>query len=302
LTLPVQYRFMLDPQPAVGVAAHDRALTAECPMWSVREGALYWLDGRRDAIYRLEPRSGARASWATPSKVNALGLRSDGLIVAMKSGIALLDTAAGLFSPVVDPEPERPNTRMNDGKVDRAGRFWFSTMHDEAAEPVGRLYRLSPDYALAQIDDGFTIPNGFAWSPDNRTMYVSETKLCTIYAYAFDLDSGEARDRRTFVERTAKGAPDGATTDAQGYVWSACVGGFALARYAPDGSVDRILELPVQRPTSVIFGDDDLRTLYVTTAARGLSPEQLEAQPLAGAILSLRVDVPGLPEPEFSGR
>ena len=293
---------MANPYPALGVVAHDRAVVAESPLWSVRERALYWLDGRRDAIYRLDPSSGTRAGWPTPSKVNALGLRRDGLIVAMKSGITLLDTQSGAFTPVVDPEPERPDTRMNDGKVDRAGRFWFSTMHDDAAEPIGSLYRLSPDYTLTRIDDGFTIPNGFAWSPDNRSMYVSETKLGTIYVYAFDLDSGAVRDRRPFVESVPKGAPDGATTDAQGCLWSACVGGFALARYAPDGSVDRIVALPVQRPTSVIFGDEDLKTLYITTATRGLTPEQLAGQPLAGAILSLRVDVPGLPEAEFTGR
>jgi sugar lactone lactonase YvrE len=284
----------------IEVIANDRALVAESPMWSASEHALYWLDGRSDAIYRIDVESGERSSWTTPAKVNALGLRAPGgLIVAMKSGIATLDTVTGAFSHLVAPAPYTGAMRMNDGKVDRAGRFWFGTMHDDAADACGHVYRLDPNGTLATIDSGYTIPNGFAWSPDDRTMYLADSHLSTIYAYDFDAASGEARNRRPFA-RTAEGAmPDGATIDAEGYLWSANVGGWGIARFAADGTLDRRLELPVQRPTSVIFGGDDLRTLFITTASRRLSPEQLAAQPLAGAILAVRVDVPGLTEHPF---
>lgn len=237
--------------------------------------------------------------WSTPARVNALALQRDGLIVAMKSGVALLDTAAGTFEHIARPE-SAPEMRLNDAKVDRAGRFWVGSMHDEGAAPIGRIFRLSADLQLDCIDDGFTIPNGFAWSPDNRRMYLADSPLRRIYVYDFDLGSGEARNRRVFVASPPAGMPDGATTDVEGYLWSACVGGFALARYAPDGNVDRIIELPVERPTSVTFGGPELRTIYITTATRGLTPEQLAAQPLAGAILSINVDVPGVAEPEFT--
>jgi sugar lactone lactonase YvrE len=284
----------------IEVIANDRALVAESPMWSASEHALYWLDGRSDAIYRIDVKSGARTSWTTPAKVNALGLRAaGGLIVAMKSGIATLDTASGAFTHVVTPAPYTDAMRMNDGKVDRAGRFWFGTMHDDAGDASGHVYRLDPNGTLATIDSGYTIPNGFAWSPDDRTLYLADSHLSTIYAYDFDATSGEARNRRPFA-RTAEGTmPDGATIDAEGYLWSANVGGWGISRFANDGTLDRRLELPVQRPTSVIFGGEDLRTLFITTASRRFTPEQLTAQPLAGAILAVRVDVPGLPEHAF---
>jgi L-arabinonolactonase len=284
----------------IEVIANDGALVAESPTWSASEHALYWLDGRSDAIYRIDLRSGARSSWATPAKVNALGLRAaGGLIVAMKSGIATLDTATGIFTHVVRPAPYTQTMRMNDGKVDRVGRFWFGTMHDDAADAGGHVYRLDANGTLATIDAGYTIPNGFAWSPDDRTMYLADSHLRTIFAYDFDAASGEARNRRPFAQTAEGTMPDGATIDAKGYLWSANIEGWGIARFAADGTLDRRLELPVQRPTSVIFGGEDLSTLFITTASRRLTPEQLSAQPLAGAILAVRVDVPGLPAHAF---
>jgi L-arabinonolactonase len=284
----------------VEVIANDNAFVAESPTWSASEHALYWLDGRKDTIYRIDAGSGARLSWTTPAKVNAIGLRAaGGLIVAMKSGISTLDTATGIFTHLVTPAPYTDAMRMNDGKVDRAGRFWFGTMHDDAADASGHVYRLDPNGTLATIDSGYTIPNGFAWSPDERTLYLADSQLRTIYAYDFDAPSGEARNRRAFAQTAEGTMPDGATIDAEGYLWSANVGGWSISRFASDGSLDRRLELPVQRPTSVIFGGDDLRTLFITTASRRLTPEELTAQPLAGAILAVRLDVPGLPAHTF---
>jgi L-arabinonolactonase len=284
----------------IEIIANDRALVAESPTWSASEHALYWLDGRKDTIYRIDVNSGARSSWTTPAKVNALGLRAaGGLIVALKSGIATLDIATGAFDHLVTPAPYTDAMRMNDGKVDCAGRFWFGTMHDDAADASGYIYRLDPNGTLTTIDAGYTIPNGFAWSPDERTMYLADSQLRTIYAYDFDATSGEARNRRPFAQTAEGTMPDGATIDADGYLWSANVGGWGIARFAPDGALDRRLEVPVQRPTSVIFGGDDLRTLYITTASRRLTPEALAAQPLAGAILAVRLDVPGLPAHSF---
>jgi L-arabinonolactonase len=288
------------PDRSVRVVVHDTALVAESPMWSAERESLYWLDGRRDAVYRLNTRDGTRSEWATPSKVNGLALASGGLIVAMKSGIALLDTSSGTFERIAEPERGNARMRMNDAKLDRAGRFWFGSMEDDGAAPIGRIFVLAGDGTLRVADEGFTIPNGFAWSPDNRRMYLADSKLRAIYQYDFDLETGTARNRRPFVATVPLGAPDGATTDAAGYLWSACLGAFALARYAPDGSVDRTVELPVERPTSVMFGGPELKTLFVTTASRALSPEALAAQPLAGAVLAIDVDVPGLPEPVFT--
>ncbi len=275
-------------------------------MWSAAEHALFWIDGRRDAIYRIDVHSGERAQWTTPAKVNAIGLRAaGGLIVAMKSGVAALETASGTFTHLARPAEMTDDLRMNDGKVDRRGRFWFGTMHENATDPAGGIYRLEAGtlVRIDQLGDGphnrdraNVIPNGFAWSPDERRMYLADSHARTIYAYDFDASSGTATNRRSFAEVAAGTMPDGATIDERGFLWSANVGGGALHRYAPDGTLERRIALPVSRPTSVCFGGDDLRTLYITSASRNLTAEALAAQPLAGAVLALRVDVPGLPE------
>lgn len=285
------------------ILTDDRAGLGESPMWSPREGALYWIDTRGPRIYRYHLASGERASWETPSKVSAVCLRrGGGLVVAMKSGIAYFDAGSGTFTPVVDPEPDVADSRLNDAKVDRGGRFWVGSMEDEGQTPTGRIYRLDPDRTLTSHDDGYTVPNGPAWSPDGTRMYLSDSRRGTIYAYDFDNASGRVAKRRTFVQ-LAEGAgwPDGATVDAAGYLWSARINGWAIVRYAPDGTQESVLELPVSRPTSVAFGGDDLRTLFVTTGSARLSAAELATQPLAGAVLAFRVDVDGLAEPEFAG-
>jgi sugar lactone lactonase YvrE len=285
----------------VDVVASDRAGLGESPVWSQREGAIYWIDTRADRIYRLAPASGARASWATPSKIRSIGLRrGGGLVVAMKGAIAFLDTASGAFTTVLDPEPQVSDSRPNDAKVDRAGRFWFGTMQDERRTATGRIYRLDPDRRLSVHDVAYECPNGPAWSPDNRTFYLADSTVGVIHAYDYDPDAGTVRNRRPFAH-VATGVADGATVDSAGYLWSAICDAGALHRYAPDGRLDRVVELPVSRPTSLTFGGDDLRTLFVTTATLRLTPEELEAQPLAGNLIALRVDVAGLPEPEYAG-
>ncbi|HXF34643.1 MAG TPA: SMP-30/gluconolactonase/LRE family protein [Candidatus Acidoferrales bacterium] len=287
---------------SVQIVADDRAGHAESPLWSPAEGALYWVDTRPGIIYRLRVSDGKRDAWPTPSRLGAIGLRDGGLIVATKEGVGFLDTASGAFEYVVDPEANQPDSRINDAKTDRAGRFWFGSMQDDGATRTGRLYRFGPNRQLDAVDEGYTIPNGFAWSPDNRTMYVCDSRAGTIFRYDFDVEEGRASNRRAFAQiGRAHGTPDGSTVDSRGYLWNARFGGGTVARYSPDGALDRVVALPTQGTTNVAFGGDDLRTLFITTGARGLTPDELDAQPLAGAVLSLRIDVPGVAEPTFKG-
>lgn len=285
------------------VIANDTALTGESPQYAPAENALYWLDGRRQAVYRIDLASGKRQTYETPSKVNAIVQRgSGGLIAAMKDGVYALDTTSGASSLLLVTEPGRDEQRANDGKVDQRGRFWYGTMEDDAKAPSGNLYRIEADHAFTLIEGGWTVPNGPAWSPDARRFYCADSGTRTIFVYDFDLDSGSLSNKRPFVQLDPKdGVPDGATCDVEGYLWSAHPGSFCVVRYAPDGSEAARIRLPVKRPTSVTFGGPDLRTLYITTASRGLSEAELAEQPLAGAVLSVRVDVPGLVEPVYAG-
>jgi len=192
------------------VVVEERAGHAESPLWSWSEGALYWVDTVPGTIYRIDVSSGKRDAWPTPTRLGAIGLRRGGLIAAIKTGIGFLDTASGTFTPIVDPEAEQPETRINDAKVDRGGRFWFGYQEDAARAPTGSIYRMDPDRTVTAIDRGFTNPNGFAWSLDNRVMYVTDTAKRTIYAYDFDPATGNATKRRVFVEiPPGEGTPDG---------------------------------------------------------------------------------------------
>ncbi len=281
---------------------NDRAVLGESPIWSPNERALYWVDIKLQTVYRLSTVTGRRAQWNVGTEVGSIGLRAGGgLVLALRSGLAFLDTATGRVTPAVDPEPDTPETRLNDGKVDRAGRYWVGSTHDRT-EPVGKLYSIAPDLTVRAHADGVIMPNAICWSPDDRTMYFADSYVSTIFAYDFDLDGGAVRNRRVFARLADdEGKPDGATVDAEGYLWNARINAGAIARYAPDGRLDRILELPTRRPTCVAFGGDDMRTLYVTTSTSRMDDAQLAAEPLAGAVLAIRVDVPGIAEPAFGG-
>lgn len=289
-------------RPHVEAVVNDRAILGESPIWSPHERALYWVDIKLQTVYRLRTTTGRREQWNVGSDVGSIGLRAaGGLVLGLRSGLAFLDTSTGRVMPGVDPEAATPETRLNDGKVDRAGRYWVGSTHDRT-EPIGKLYSISPQLQVAVHQDGVMMPNAIAWSPDDARMYFADSNIATIWAYDFDLESGRVRNRRTFATLADdEGKPDGATVDAEGYFWNARINAGAIARYAPDGRIERILELPTKRPTCVAFGGEDLRTLYVTTSTSRMDSAQLEAEPLAGAVLAIRVDVPGVAEPAFAG-
>jgi sugar lactone lactonase YvrE len=221
-------------------------------------------------------------------------LGDDGnLVLAMRSG--LFRFADGHLSRYLAIEPPALDNRLNDVKCDRAGRLWAGTMRDFGAATTGSLYRIERGRAT-RVVTGITIPNGPCWSPDGGTFYFADTVEGSMRAY--DVVDGELGDRRTFVESgVLPGRPDGATVDAEGFVWSARYGGGGIARLDPSGRVERFLRLPVSQVSSVMFGGDDLRTLYVTTSRQRMSEEALAREPLAGALLAVDAGVQGLPEP-----
>jgi L-arabinonolactonase len=238
-----------------------------------------------------------------PAAIGSLALReSGGVLVALRSGLHLLDLESGALTLVCAPEPERPDNRLNDGRCDRRGRFWVGSMQDRERGSTGALYRIDPDHRGHRVQDGITVPNGLGWSPDGRVMYFTDTPSRTIHAYDFDADAGVPGRRRVFAHvPDDAGYPDGATVDAEGYLWSAHWDGWRVTRYAPDGRVDRVLKLPVQRPTCCAFGGDGLDVLYITSAAAGLGPQALTHGPLAGGLFAVEVGGRGLPEPRYAG-
>ena len=279
------------------------ALLGEGPLWDPQERVLYWVDIKGREIHRFDPASGRDERWTAAEPVGSLAVRAGGgLVVALRSGFHFFDPATGRTTPIVNPEPERTENRFNDGKTDRQGRFWAGSMHDPETKPTGSLYRLDGDLSCRRLIEGLVCPNALCWSPDSRTMYHADTGYRTVWAWDFDPERGDIANRRMFVEVPASdGAPDGATVDAEGFVWLAHWDGWRLTRFDPTGRAERVIRLPVQRPTCPAFGGPDLDLLYVTSASINLSPEERARQPLAGGVLALHPGVRGLPEARFLG-
>ncbi|HBY07038.1 MAG TPA: gluconolactonase [Chloroflexi bacterium] len=274
----------------------------EGPVWVPEEQALYWIDIQRPALQRWHPQSAEYRFWQLPSEIGSFALRKQGgAVLALRTGFAYLDLETAAITPLADPEADLPFTRFNDGKCDRRGRFWAGTMDEEIPNTRGALYRLDPGGAYLTMQEGIGISNGLGWSPDNRTMYYTDSIKHQIYAYDFDLESGTIRNRRVFAETPEAYVPDGLAVDAEGYIWSAKWDGWKVVRYAPDGSVDLEVPLPVQRPTSCAFGGPDLKHLYITSARVDLSAKELAEQPQAGSIFVVKTTTQGLPEPRFQG-
>lgn len=286
------------------VVGQTRSSIGESPTWSPDEGALYWVDIVEPAIYRLKAATGAVESWRMPDLVGSIAVRRrGGLLVALRGRLAGFDPSSGSLETLIRLEQDRPENRCNDGRCDRAGRFWVGTMHHERrGEAAGSLYCFDAAHRLRRVIEGVEVPNGLAWSRDGATMYFADTFRRQIETYAFDTKTGEIGARRVFAEfKDGPSRPDGSAVDAEGYLWSAVYGGACLHRYAPEGRLDRVLPLPVTQPTSCAFGGADLAVLYVTSASRGLAPSALSTETLAGAVLAFDVHVTGFPETPFAG-
>ena len=276
----------------------------ESPHWDAEEQALYWTDVVDPHLYKYTPADEEFKTIPIDIPVTGLGLRqSGGMVVAAKSGLFLLDAQLSQPDLVIDPEKDKTNVRFNDGLVDPQGRYWAGTLNEvDFSASDGSLYRLDPDGTLHLMDSGLKGPNGIAWSPDHRTMYLVDSFAQKIYAYDYEPDAGHISNRRVFAEVPAdSGAPDGLTVDSQGFVWNAHWGGWRVTRYDPSGSIEREIRLPVQNVTSCIFGGEDLGDLYITTAWFLLSEQDRLAQPLAGDLFRYRPGVSGLPDPKYAG-
>ncbi|MDA8250886.1 MAG: SMP-30/gluconolactonase/LRE family protein [Rhodospirillales bacterium] len=277
----------------------------EGPLWDVDEQRLYWIDSFDGRVFRCTADGREVRAWDVPQKIGSMCLRkSGGAVVSLERGFHFLDFGTGEVSLIADPEPDRPNNRLNDGKVDKRGRFVAGSMDTMEEGPNGALYRLDPDLKVTKLESGIVVSNGPCWSPDGKTLYFTDTWSGAISAYDYDQTTGAIANKRTFCTRskTDGGGFDGATVDAEGCVWSAQVYVGQMVRYRPDGSVDRVIAMPVKKVTSAMFGGPNLDVLYVTSMARPPLPRFPGDGALRGSLFAIHdLGVRGVPETRFAG-
>ncbi|HEY0686899.1 MAG TPA: SMP-30/gluconolactonase/LRE family protein [Steroidobacter sp.] len=269
------------------------AQLGEGPLWSAKDQAVWFVDIKGRQVHRFDTRGSALSSWQAPEEVGFIVKATGNRFVAgMKSGLYAFEPDSGKFTLITRVDSDRPKNRLNDGYVDAAGRLWFGSMDNEETQPTGSLYRFDAR-GLKRCDENYVITNGPTTSLDGRTLYHVDTLQRVIYA--FDLNDGEISNRRVFARIEKPGAyPDGPTIDSAGCVWIGLFGGWGVQRYSPKGELMQTIDMPVANCTKVTFGGNDLRTMYITTAWKGLSKEQLAAQPLAGGLFATRVDTAGV--------
>lgn len=286
----------------IELAGAAPATLGESPLWHVGEQCLYYVDIAEHQVLRLDPAAGSLRRWPLNSEPGCIALlEGGGLLVAQRNGLWRLDPASAALTALAPAPYDSGKQRFNDGKPDAQGRFWVGTI-DDARAPQAALYRYA-DGVFSVMVDGIVTSNGLAWSPDQRRLYCSDTKAHEIYCFDFDAARGDLGERRLFARFAPRapeqaledygGRPDGAAVDVEGCYWVAMFEGQRLLRFSPEGQLLREVRLPVRCPTMPTFGDADLRTLYVTTAREKRPADELAAQPWAGCVLKLRVDVPG---------
>lgn len=276
----------------------------ESPVWSADEGLLYWVDINGRSVHAFDPVSGHDRSWPISGRPAAVARTADPqrLLLGVENELVWLDLDSGSVTPWVTLEDSQAGVRLNDGRTDPVGRFWIGGMYDptSANRFEAYLHRVEPDGSFTTVRDKVGCANGSAFSPDGKVMYWADTLHSLVWAYDYDLETGEQRNERVFFDfASLPGRPDGACVDEAGCYWIACVGGAAVARITPDGDVDRVVEVPVIRPTMPAFGGTDLETMYITSIA-ARDPESDGPGP-HGAILAFDPGVRGLPEQIFAG-
>jgi sugar lactone lactonase YvrE len=282
----------------------------ENPLWDVEEQRLYWVDAVGHKIFRAAADGRDVESWDAPAEIGSMCLRKKGgAVVALDTGLHFLDFKTGRFEKFADPEEAQPAVRLNDCKVDKRGRMIVGSYDRESYDPArpgvavksrGSFFRVDPDLSIHTIETGIACCNGPCWSPDEKRFYFADTMCGQIFVADWNAEKGTLSNKRTFQSYGPEGGmPDGATVDAEGFYWSAFMGPGELRRYAPGGTLDRTVKMPILKASSLIFGGPDLDTIYVTTMDDHLPPPD---GPMGGRLFAVRgLGIRGLPEPRFGG-
>ncbi|MFT4728001.1 MAG: L-arabinonolactonase [Granulosicoccus sp.] len=287
----------------IEVFVNHAAQLGEGPLWDPRSNRLYWVDTYGKALHSVDSNGGDMRTWSMPEPIGACALREKGgAIVALRSGFFELDFDSGEVKLLCETHPGELRPRFNDGKTDRQGRFIAGTMDFEEEAPVASLFRLDPDLSVKKIDDQIICSNGPCFSPDGRTMYFADSFKKTIFAYEYDIETGNVKSRRVFAcFNDFQGYPDGMTVDSEGGVWVVEVYAGRLLRYDSLGGLDRVVGLPVFSSTSIMFGGPNLDIAYITSMARPFG-DRYPMEKEAGMVFAIYgLGVKGLPETPFAG-
>lgn len=274
------------------IVADTKLATGEGPLWHPMEEKLYWLDIPNGKILRYDPKTGSHQQVYQGEVIGGFTIQEDGALLLFMEKGAVKIWRNGELTTVIDDIPDERETRFNDVIADPAGRVFCGTM--PAKDHLGRLYRLDTDGSLTKILDGIGISNGMGFTPDRKQMYYTDSAKGEIYLFDYDQRTGDIRNQREFLKISESGVePDGLTVDAEGYIWSARWNGSCVVRIAPDGTEDFRITLPAKKVSSITFGGNEYKDIYVTTAGGDNRKEEGSG---AGALFHLNLDIQGVPE------
>jgi L-arabinonolactonase len=271
-------------------------------LWNALDRRLWWTDIHGKALWAYDPATKESESFPAPDRICCFAPRHDGTVAAaFADGFAFFDPKTGRRDDIAEFEPELPQTRLNDGRTDRNGNLVAGGMDERDFKPISSVWLLDGNLKLTKLFGSVRCANSTCFSPDGRTMYFADSPDCEIVA--FDYTPGVGVGKRRMVAKLPKerGVPDGSCVDAEGFIWNAVWEGYRVERFAPDGRLDRTIEMPVQKPTCVAFGGPDLDTLFITTSRLGSSREILEREPHSGSLFAVRPGVKGLLDAPFAG-
>jgi len=277
-----------------------QAALGECPLWSVAEQVLWWVDIEGRTLNRFDPATGDTRLVRMDENIGCIGLRAGGgFIAGLRSGLWLLDAQGRKDRLIANPQEDTSLSRFNDGRVDPFGRFWAGTIWEPREPPGAGLWRVEADLSCHLIETGLTVSNGLAFSPDRRWAYHADTPAHTIWRYPMHPETGATGPREIFHHFEDESRPDGAAVDQEGCYWVALYRGGRVVRLSPEGEIIADYPVPALCPTMCAFGGPDLSTLYVTSARHDRPDHELAEWPESGNLFAMETDTRGQPEPLF---